>query len=332
MTLPQSVREIAAPHLRSRMLLRPLPAAAILAGGYLLIGTGYILVSSQLAAALAGSVTELKTFEELKGIAFVAITGLALFALTYSGLRRIGRHQQEADAHLEALATAENRALVGMLASSLAHDIRNALSVTSSELELLLESEALATEDRAALEEARAANDRVVELTRRLSQLGRERMAGDPDEQFDLARLLRDIEKVCRRHRAVRDHQCATTGLDQPCPMTGSPLLVARAVTNLVVNAGEAMATPGRLRLELAPTDPGMVEVRVDDSGPGIPAADREKVFAAFHTTKPEGTGIGLLSVRLCAEHHGGAAWAGESPLGGARFVMRLRLTPAAAG
>jgi signal transduction histidine kinase len=303
-------------------------AAVVVSGGYLLIGIGYILLSSRLAAALAGSVTELKTVEELKGIAFVAITGLGLFALTYHGLRRIERHQRDADTHLEALAAAENRALVGMLASSLAHDIRNALSVTSSELELRLESDALTSEERAALEAARAANDRVVELTHRLSQLGRERMAGEPDEAFDLARLLRDLERVCRHHRAIRHHLSATTGLDQPCPMTGSPLLLARAVTNLMVNAGEAMATPGRLHLELVRMDPGVVELWMDDSGPGIPVADREQVFAAFHTSKPEGTGIGLLSVRLCAEHHGGAAWVEDSPLGGARFVMRLRLTP----
>lgn len=331
MTLPQSLRDIAAPHLRSRLTHRPMLAAAILAGGYMLVGVGYILISSQVAAALVGSVTELRTVEEFKGIAFVAVTGLALFALTSSGLRRIARHQQEADAHLEALAAAEHRALVGMLASSLAHDIRNALSVTSSELELVLESTTLTAGDRAGLEAAQAANERVVELTRRLSQLGRERMAGDPDEAFDLARLLRDLVQACRRHRAIRHHQCAATGLDQPCQMSGSPLLVARAVTNLLVNAGEAMASPGRLHLALVRTEPSVVEVHVDDSGPGIPAADREKVFAAFHTTKPEGTGIGLLSVRLCAEHHGGSAWAEASPLGGARFVMRLRLTPAAA-
>lgn len=330
MTLPPSVRNVAVPQLRSRLLQRPARTALLLSGCYVAVGAAYIVLSSSMAAALTRNVSELEAVEELKGIAFVVVTGLALFGLVYAGLRRIERHEEDADAHMEALARAEHRALVGLLASSVAHDIRNALSVTNSELELVLESDSLDAGDRPSLEAVKAANQRAIDLTVRLSQVGRERLSGDPDQPFDLARALRDLGGICRHHPALRGHRCSSSGLEQSCVMTGNPLLVARAVTNLMVNAGEAMETPGRVELSLVTRHPDTVEIRVDDSGPGIPMAERERIFAPFHTTKPAGTGVGLMSVRLCAERHGGAAWVEDSPLGGARFVVRLRLRPAA--
>jgi len=74
-------------------------------------------------------------------------------------------------------------------------------------------------------------------------------------------------------------------------------------------------------------TDTG---VRVDDDGPGIAAADRERVFARFarggHTEAP-GSGLGLAVVAQQARLHGGRAYATDSPLGGARLVLELTTT-----
>jgi signal transduction histidine kinase len=67
-----------------------------------------------------------------------------------------------------------------------------------------------------------------------------------------------------------------------------------------------------------------LVEVVVEDEGPGIPEADLAKVFVPFYTTRPEGTGLGLaISLRI-AEAHGGTLNAENRPGGGARFVLTL--------
>ena len=76
--------------------------------------------------------------------------------------------------------------------------------------------------------------------------------------------------------------------------------------------------------LEYRDVEGRLVEIAVEDEGPGIPAADLAKVFQPFYTTRPEGTGLGLaISLRI-AEAHGGTLKAENRPGGGARFVLSL--------
>jgi len=95
------------------------------------------------------------------------------------------------------------------------------------------------------------------------------------------------------------------------------------ALDNLLENA----ARHGARRVRVSVTDTG---VRVDDDGPGIAAADRERVFARFarggHTDVP-GSGLGLAVVAQQARLHGGRVYATDSPLGGARLVLELTTT-----
>jgi signal transduction histidine kinase len=62
----------------------------------------------------------------------------------------------------------------------------------------------------------------------------------------------------------------------------------------------------------------------VDDNGPGIAEADRARVFEPYYTTKAHGTGLGLAIVKRIAFDHGGSVAVSASPLGGARFTLRL--------
>jgi signal transduction histidine kinase len=84
---------------------------------------------------------------------------------------------------------------------------------------------------------------------------------------------------------------------------------------------------PRRLALAAAHLEDAL-ELRVADNGPGIPVALRERVFAPFFTTKPDGvgTGVGLALCRAVARAHGGSIRAETTPGGGATFVVRLPL------
>jgi signal transduction histidine kinase len=77
---------------------------------------------------------------------------------------------------------------------------------------------------------------------------------------------------------------------------------------NLFLNAADAMPSGGQLRVRLGPAPNGEVEVRVGDTGTGIPEADLERVFDPFFTSKPagEGSGLGLAVVRGIVTDHGG--------------------------
>jgi two-component system, NtrC family, sensor histidine kinase HydH len=72
------------------------------------------------------------------------------------------------------------------------------------------------------------------------------------------------------------------------------------------------------------PDVPRMVDVVVDDDGPGVPAETRNRIFEPFFTTKAKGSGLGLSIVHAIVTQHGGTIHADASPEGGARFVLRL--------
>ena len=85
-------------------------------------------------------------------------------------------------------------------------------------------------------------------------------------------------------------------------------------------------------------TDDGRARIWVDDQGPGVPAAERERIWDRFWRLERDrgssvaGTGIGLSVVRELVALHGGRAWAEDAPHGGARFVIELPLVPQGAG
>jgi signal transduction histidine kinase len=112
----------------------------------------------------------------------------------------------------------------------------------------------------------------------------------------------------------------------------GSPVLLRRAVANLVRNGAEA--TPPERRGEPgAVAVTGSVEgaeasISVADRGPGVDAAAREKIFLPFYSSKADGVGFGLAIVARIAELHGGTVDVSARPGGGAVFTLRLSTAP----
>src|SRR5690606_14929918 len=111
-----------------------------------------------------------------------------------------------------------------------------------------------------------------------------------------------------------------------------------QVVINLVQNAVQAMPQGGTIAISTAvPEDPGgihlrgrgpeVVELRVRDSGPGIPEEQREHVFVPFYTTKEKGTGLGLAISQRIVRSHGGTISL-QSRGDGTEFVIRLPAVP----
>lgn len=110
-------------------------------------------------------------------------------------------------------------------------------------------------------------------------------------------------------------------------PIEGELILVRQAVLNLITNAAQAMKDQAEPRHILIRTwaEGGEVCLSVEDSGPGIPRAQRPRVFDALFTTKNEGgTGLGLAVVKHVMAHHSGRIELEEPEERGARFVMRF--------
>jgi two-component system sensor kinase FixL len=102
---------------------------------------------------------------------------------------------------------------------------------------------------------------------------------------------------------------------------------VQQVMFNLVRNAVEAMEQSPRreVMLRSAAVGDDMVEVSIADTGPGLPAVVRDRLFQPFVTTKSNGMGIGLSICRSIIESHGGRLWAEDNPDGGTVFRFTLR-------
>jgi two-component system NtrC family sensor kinase len=98
-----------------------------------------------------------------------------------------------------------------------------------------------------------------------------------------------------------------------------------QALTNLILNAVEAMATGGTLSIGLEAV-PHWVRITISDTGPGIPLAEQRRIFEPFFTTKTRGTGLGLAVTRRVIEEHGGTIELSSEPGQGSTFTIQLPL------
>jgi signal transduction histidine kinase len=296
----------------------PTNYAFLIAAAYFTFAGLYIAVSTRLAQALAGSVERLAQIEELKGVAFVVTTSLALFCWSRFLLDRSRREMRQHDAALRLL---DRRALAGTLASSVAHDSNNALAVARANAEILSQVKELKPEDVEAAQDLLDAVKRLIEMMRRLADLGSQaRMM--TEERFDLVQEVGQSLSRLRKHPKVRNCTVRFTP-GSPVELLGYPMLVDEIVTNLVINAADATEGKGLVEVEVTRSPAGPL-LSVSDNGPGIPEGLASQIFQPFFTTKPDGTGLGLPSVGFCAEDHHGRVDVLRSSSGGARIDVLL--------
>jgi len=110
---------------------------------------------------------------------------------------------------------------------------------------------------------------------------------------------------------------------DEPAPMDVDPELLHRALSNLVLNAMDAMPDGGTVTLSAKATE-DQVEIRVADTGEGLTQEECERLFTPYYTTKQHGTGLGLAIVQSVVADHGGAISVESRTGGGATFVITL--------
>jgi signal transduction histidine kinase len=106
-------------------------------------------------------------------------------------------------------------------------------------------------------------------------------------------------------------------------PMAADPELVHRALSNLVLNAMDAMPNGGTLTLR-SRRDGGKVVIEVCDTGSGLTREECERIFTPYYTSKQHGTGLGLAIVQSVVSDHGGRISVHSQPGKGARFLIEL--------
>jgi two-component system OmpR family sensor kinase/two-component system sensor histidine kinase QseC len=148
-----------------------------------------------------------------------------------------------------------------------------------------------------------------------------------------------DLAEITRQALANTVPQALARGTelelqaDTPVALQGDAASLLVLVRNLVDNAVRHAPAGSQVLVRVAATLQG-AELVVDDAGPGIPEAERERVFDRFYRRNPsasEGSGLGLAIVRTVATRHGATVALGDSPLGGLRVTVRFRGGVAAA-
>ena len=237
----------------------------------------------------------------------------------------------------------ERLAALGQLSAGLAHEIRNPLGVIRGSAEMLTQK--LQGSDELARELAGYISTEVNRLSALVTEfLDFARPLHAEPHLADLIALLdRVLQIVAGRFAAeqatgkpVRVERHYASGLPS-VPLDES--LCEQAFLNLVQNAYEAMQDQnedhgGTLRVEVQPAtqnDREGVELRLADTGPGVPDELREEIFNPFVTTKKTGVGLGLSIVSKIVDGHHGSIRVEEGPQGGASFIIFFPLDQSSA-
>ncbi len=226
----------------------------------------------------------------------------------------------------ERLTQAHRMEVVGRLSAGLVHNFNNLLSVMLPTLNML--ADAVPSDLREAVEEARVATVRATDLARQLMTFARGEPSGAaPDTDCDST--VTSVVNMCRRFfERYFTFELALGAPDARVGVRATEL--EQALMNVLINSRDALrdaATSNpRIVVSTRRDGPGTVVVQIADNGPGVPEALRRELFRPFFTTKPSGvgTGLGLASALETLQRCGGTARYVDRPGAGACFELIL--------
>ena len=222
---------------------------------------------------------------------------------------------------------------MGELAASIAHEVNQPIAGVVLNGNASLHWLARVKEESIDLKEARQTIQRIIRDGNRAGEiLGRIRSlfkkAEPAKEPLDLNEAIREILLLARSE--MNKHQVALRLelADDLPPTLGDKVQLQQVILNLILNGIEAMDTvedhSRDLIIRTQCSEEGVVMVTVRDSGIGLDSSSMGKVFAAFHTTKPGGLGMGLSISRAIVENHHGRLWVTAHNGPGASFHFTL--------
>ena len=282
--------------------------------GEIALLTAYATMESAIAAVRAGAFAYL--MKPCPAAELFKTVEQALAQVRLNGERRtLARRAQ----------VAEKLAAVGTMTAGLSHEIRNPLNAAGLQLVVLerglrklpasvqtplLVPLGLVREEIKRLEHLL---DDFLQFARPVELIARPVPLAEPIEAV-LGLLAGDAER--RQIALLQD-------LEGDLSVAGDSERLRQVFMNLALNALEATPAGGRIRFS-SHGEGSEAVVAVEDSGPGIAPDSRGRIFEPFFTTKPTGSGLGLPNVHAIVTQHGGTIGADTSPLGGARFEVRL--------
>jgi PAS domain S-box-containing protein len=268
-------------------------------------------------------------------IAAAAIEGTngenVAFVLDLTERKRAEAAQKCAEADLRqaqtALAHRQRISMLGEVAASLAHEIRQPIAALTIDATACLRALA---DTRVDMPEARRAASRIVqeatwadEIISRTSALYRKDTT--QRERVDVNAVIRDMAVLVQQEAAASSVSIRTELADGLPAVIADRVQVQQVFMNLMLNAIEAMKdSGGELTITSQVREGRELLIAVSDTGVGLPTDTPDTIFDAFVTTKPHGTGMGLAITRSIVDAHGGRLWASANTGPGATFLFTL--------
>jgi PAS domain S-box-containing protein len=254
------------------------------------------------------------------------------------------RADQEQARLRDELQIANRRETIAHIASGVAHDLNNLVAVVSGTASLLEAQAGTNTDVQAGISRIRRAMGAAHELVAGLGHLGR---PATQRSSQDLRRLVGEAVDLLGSDRIQR-HSIGAIAPGSACPVWATPTDILQVVVNLALNAceaGEDGASPRvslavcHQGLELPKRSPDIGTLRADmslsvftvsDTGTGIDAATRARLFERYYTTKGQkGTGLGLSIVASILRDNDAAMWFESTPGAGTTVIVAWPATPA---
>jgi signal transduction histidine kinase len=205
------------------------------------------------------------------------------------------------------------------LARGVAHELKNALTPLRLAARALRADRSLGDDAREPLEVIEAESDRLQALARAFAQFGR-----PPDGPRSAIDLVEMFAYLGRTHLPP-EVEFRLSPAEPAIFINGYHDALSRAFANLMLNAVEAMSPGGgTVRVSIGMSASSNVEVRIADSGPGLPAGSEDRLWDPDFTTRARGTGLGLALVRQTIQAHDGEIRVTGAPGHGAEFTIIL--------
>ena len=268
---------------------------------------GFVLVGEK-QNGRSFSIREIEALEALAPSVAMAISR----ALLYQDLK-IKDHQ---------MMQSEKLASLGEMAASFVHEIRNPLGIILGSVETLRKKvpESIQSEMLQFIHEE---SERINGMLTNFLDFAKPKPPAF--RRVDLRDILEktvDLVSVPARDRRVKILR--NYPKDNKVQILVDPEQVREALVNLELNALEAMPRGGEMQIGLSETENQEVEIRVSDTGMGVPKGAELKIFDPFFTTKERGTGLGLSIVYRIVKNHGGTIAVKNNTGGGTTFVLTL--------
>lgn len=249
--------------------------------------------------------------------------------------RTAGELQELNSRLMKEVAQKERLASLGQASAEIVHDLGNPLSIVLGYVQLL--SKKLEQNDSPG--EASAKELKIIEQNVRLCRelLVMWQSYGTDDgmraQPISVSGIVREVVQGAESIAREAQVQLSSEISDDECTLLGNSVQIQRAIQNVVVNAIQAASdTQGTVTVSCTPKD-FYVDVRVADTGPGIPPEQVNRIFDPYFTTKQgkSGTGLGLYITKKVVEDHNGSIKVEGAPGQGTTLTIRLPLADASA-